>query len=68
MSKVQILFAEDDPYGHNSGVDSNYDNHVNKFGALAIDIDKYYPRGSAYWKLFNTQADNECNKLESDYD
>lgn len=69
MRKVQILFSKKDPYGYESGVDKNFDIHATKLGSLNVDIDKCYPRGKAYWKLYDIQVENECDKWGGpDYD
>lgn len=68
MSKAQILFSKEDPYGYDSGVDINFDNHAIKLGSFTVDIDKCYPRGRAYWKLYNIQLENEGNKPWVNYD
>lgn len=68
MSKAQILFSKEDPYGYESGVDKNFDIHAIKLGSFNVDIDKCYPRGKAYWKLYNIQVESECWKDGSDYD
>lgn len=62
MSKEQILFSKEDPYGYDSGVDINVDNHAINLGSYTVDIDKCYPRGRAYWRLYNIQRENEGNK------
>lgn len=58
MSKAQILFTTEDKWGMKSNTDINFENHsILKNGD--VNTDKFYPRGKAYWKLFNTQTANE---------
>lgn len=59
MSKARIIFSKEDPLGYDSTLDQNYDVHAIKFGSFELEIDKYYPRGKAYWKLFNLQLEKE---------
>lgn len=62
MSKEQILFSKFDPYGYESGCDQNFNAHAINLGTFNVDIDKCYPRGKAYWRLFNIQMENQSEK------
>lgn len=59
MSKARIIFSKKDPLGSDSTLDQTLRFHAIKFETLEWKIDKYYPRGKAYWKLFNLQLEKE---------
>lgn len=58
MSKVQILFTTQDQWGMKSNTDLNFESHC-RLKNGDVNTDKFYPRGKAYWKLFNIQTEHE---------
>lgn len=58
MSKVQILFTKDDPWGHQSNSDVNFENHA-RIKNGDIYPNKFFPRGKSYWNLYAIQCDSK---------
>jgi hypothetical protein len=64
MSKAQILFSVNDPWGHLSNNDLNFENHA-RLKNGDIYPNKFFPRGKSYWNLYAVQCDSKVAKEEA---